>query len=86
MDGRNESTSRRPFMLRGWEFIRIGANRGGDCWHDRFVANGGTEVSVLLRGPDTTYAAKGNSSCHKRKQMTLAAKVVQASWISASRS
>jgi pimeloyl-ACP methyl ester carboxylesterase len=32
-----------------------------------------------LKGSDKTYAAKGNSSCNRRKQMTLAAKVVHAS-------
>ena len=40
----------------------------------------------LFKGSDKTYAAKGNSSCSRRKHMTLAANVVQASWISISRS
>src|SRR5262245_18722264 len=39
-----------------------------------------------LRGSDKTYAAKGNSSGNSRKHIALAANVVQASWISASRS
>ena len=46
----------------------------------------GRRSSSGLKGSDKTYPAKAASSCRMRKQMTLAARVFQASWITPSRS
>ena len=48
-------------------------------------AQGHSRVFALLRGSAKTYPAEV-SSCNNRKQMTHAARVVQASWMTSRRS